>query len=162
MRRCKRVHEYTDNCHPSTFYSTFVLASTFASEMHRLINWQGDKYVLALPVDRLKSRWLIYDQLWIIHPNLHSNRLADKQSGPFVKAIIKERSSVLGQIIYASAANIPFNRPLTLFGCNGKPAMFVKILEVSSSHFSRKKMPRRCTRLSCCFRRVWVIMPKQI
>lgn len=31
--------------------ATFVLAGTFASEMHRLINWQGDKYVLALPVD---------------------------------------------------------------------------------------------------------------
>lgn len=31
--------------------ATFVMAGTFASEMHRLINWHGDKYVLALPVD---------------------------------------------------------------------------------------------------------------
>lgn len=30
----------------------FVMASTFASEMHQLINWQGNKYVLVLPVDR--------------------------------------------------------------------------------------------------------------
>lgn len=31
--------------------ATFVLAGTFASEMHHLINRQGDSYVLALPVD---------------------------------------------------------------------------------------------------------------
>jgi uncharacterized protein YbjT (DUF2867 family) len=31
--------------------ATFVLAGTFTSEMHRLINRQGDAYVLALPVD---------------------------------------------------------------------------------------------------------------
>ncbi|RAO67077.1 uncharacterized protein BHQ10_003089 [Talaromyces amestolkiae] len=95
--------------------ATFVLAGTFASEMHRLINWQGDKYVLALPVDEDAQIPLIDIR---------------QDMGLFVKAAIKNRSSVLGQRIYASAAYYTPQQIVDEFSAViGKPAVYVKIPE---------------------------------
>lgn len=57
-------------------------------------------------------------------------RLADKRTGLFVKAAIKNRSSVLGQRIYASVAYYTPEQIADGFSAAiGKPAVYVKISE---------------------------------
>ncbi|OKL55970.1 hypothetical protein UA08_08752 [Talaromyces atroroseus] len=81
--------------------ATFVLAGTFMSETHHLINRNGDNYVVALPVD-----------------------------GLFVKAAIKYRSSLLGQRIFASAAYYTPQQIVDDFSAaTGKAAAFLQIPE---------------------------------
>lgn len=75
---------------------------------------------------------MIYDRIWVSHspPHARSNRLAEKQTGLFVKAAIKNRSSVLGQRIYASAAYYTPQQIVDEFSAViGKPAVYVKIPE---------------------------------
>ncbi|KAF3402777.1 NmrA-like family domain-containing protein 1 [Talaromyces pinophilus] len=95
--------------------ATFILAGVFATEMRRLINWQGDKYVLALPVDEDAQIPLIDIR---------------QDMGLFVKAAIKNRSSVLAQKIYASAAYYTPQQIVDDFSAViEKPAVFMKISE---------------------------------